>query len=121
MTFPSAEPEPERYDERPLLLVLENYILDCIGELEDEKQGGMITLIQKIFGGEDDWKATVRQVLEFDDELDGALREMWEKNQQLARNESFSLHPVQFAKMCADENFSHYFAASPEDEGPADS
>ena len=119
MTFPSAEPEPERYDERPLLLVLENYILDCIGELEDEKQGGMVTLIRKIFGGEDDWKATVRKVLEFDDELDVALRDMWQKNQQLARDENFSLHPVQFAKMCADENFSDYFETSSEDDRPA--
>jgi hypothetical protein len=31
--LPSAEAEPERYKGRPLLVILENYILDCIGAI----------------------------------------------------------------------------------------
>ena len=40
MELPTAEAEMDRYEQRPLLLVLENYILDCIGELEPEKHPG---------------------------------------------------------------------------------
>ena len=39
--LPSAEVEPERYRGRPLLVVLENYILAAIGELPAEKHGGV--------------------------------------------------------------------------------
>ena len=115
MELPSAAAEMDRYEQRPLLLVLENYILDCIGELEEEKNAGMTTLIRKIFGGEGDWRATVEEALEFDSSLGDALREMWQKNQQIAAAEKFELHPVQFAKMCAEENFSQYFESEDTD------
>ena len=116
MELPSAEPEMDRYENRPLLLILENYILDCIGELDPEKHAGMTTLIRKIFGGEGDWRDTVREVLEFDYTLDDELRQMWAVNQQMAVDEDFSLHPVQFAKMCSDENFSQYFEDGDSDD-----
>ena len=109
MELPSAEAEMDRYEDRPLLLVLENYILDAIGALEVEKNAGMTTLIRKIFGGDGDWRKTVREALEFDESLDDALREMWTNNQKIASEANVELHPVQFAKMCADTNFAHYF------------
>ena len=60
MELQSAEAEMDRYEDRPLLLVLENYILDAIGSLEVEKNAGITTLIRKIFGGDGDWRKTVR-------------------------------------------------------------
>ena len=80
----------------------------------------MTTLIRKIFGGDGDWRETVRAELQFDSTLNDALRNMWEKNQQIALEEKFDLHPVQFAKMCADENFSQYFEADDSDSDVSD-
>jgi hypothetical protein len=47
----SAEAEPERYSGRPLLIVLENYVLDCIGELGPDKQALARSVVQRVWGG----------------------------------------------------------------------
>jgi hypothetical protein len=103
--LPSAETEPERYRGRPLLVVLENYILAAIGELPAERHAGVGTIVQRVFGGGDDWLQTVREQLQLGDSLDESLRQIWAKNQAIARQNAATLHPVQFAKMVADQNF----------------
>ncbi len=105
----SADAEPERYKGRPLLIILENYILDCIGALEPERQQQVRAIVQHTFGGGTDWKQTVRGVLHLGESLDEQLRRMWQQNQEIARANETMLHPMQFAKMVADENFAHLF------------
>src|SRR4051812_36580789 len=95
----SAEAEPERYAGRPLLIVLENYVLDCVGELLPEKQALARSVVQRVWGGGDDWKATVRGQLQLESSMDEALRGMWSRNQELAKQHNQQLHPIQFAKM----------------------
>ena len=92
--IPNAEAEPERYQGRPLLIVLENYVLDCIGELEPEKQQIAVSVVQRVFGGGEDWKATVRSELELGASLDPHLRQLWARNQQIAKEAGQELHPV---------------------------
>jgi hypothetical protein len=105
--LPSAEVEPERYVGRPLLVVLENYVLDCIGELPPDKQALAHSVMQRVWGGGDDWKATVRAQLELEPSVDEALRGMWSRNQELARQQRQQSNAVQFAKMVVDQNFAH--------------
>jgi hypothetical protein len=102
---PSADYEPDRYSGRPLLILLEIYILDCIGVLAADKQDGTRLAVQRVFGGGEDWKATLRGQLRLDDSLDAQLRSMWNSNQVAAKSQGTVLHPVQFAKMVADTNF----------------
>ena len=104
-TMPSASAEPERYKGRPLLLILENYVLDCIGELSPETQDTLRVVVQKAFGGDSDWKKTIRKELRLDDSFDDEIRTMWSKNQEIARQNNTKILPVQFAKMVVDENF----------------
>ena len=103
--FPSAEAEPERYRDKPLLIILENYILDCIGALEPERQQTVRAVVQRTFGGGDDWKKTIREMVQMDESLDEQLRQMWQHNQETARANGVELLPIQFAKMVADQNF----------------
>jgi hypothetical protein len=103
--IPSAEAEPDRYQGKPLLIILENYILDCIGALEPDRQELVRGVVQRSFGGGDDWKQTIRSMLQIDGNLDEQLRLMWEQNQEAAQVSGIELHPVQFAKMVADQNF----------------
>src|SRR5262249_14410700 len=103
--IPSADAEPERYQGRPLVLVLENYVLDCIGELAPERAEKVAAVVQQVFGGDGDWKQTIRTQLRIADSLDHSLREMWVRNQEIARENAYDLHPVQFAKMVVDKNF----------------
>jgi hypothetical protein len=102
---PSPEAEPERYRGRPLLIVLENYVLAAIRELPPEKHGAVAKVVQTVFGGGADWMKTVRSQLQLGDSLDASLRGMWERNQATAAQNGITLHPVQFAKMVADQNF----------------
>jgi hypothetical protein len=103
--LPSPEAEPKRYAGRPLLIVLENYVLDCIGELPPEKEVLARSVVQRVWAGGDDWKATVRAQLHLEPTLDESVRGMWLRNQELAKQHNQPLHPIQFAKMVVDQNF----------------
>lgn len=103
--IPSADAEPERYKGRPLLIILENYIMDCIGALAPEAQQRVQASVQRVFGGDPDWKRTVRGVLNLEESFDVQVQQMWQRNQQIAAANKATLHPVQFAKMLCDQNF----------------
>jgi len=105
--LPSRNLEPGRYENRPLLMILENYVLDCIGELPAERQQGTTSVVQQVFGGGEDWKKTMREVLHLGDSVDEHLRQMWEQNKIAAQVAGEELHPVQYAKMIVDSNFAH--------------
>jgi hypothetical protein len=111
VALPSAEVEPERYKGRPLLVLLENYVLHSIGALPSDADAGLLYLVQDVFGGDADWKKTLRQQLGLPDSLDDDLREMWRKSQVKAARQHVQLHPVQFAKMVVDENWGHLIKA----------
>ena len=102
--LPSAEVEPARYEGRPLLVILENYVLDCIGALPLDKQQEVAAVVQRVWGGTD-WKASVRRELELPDSLDDHVRELWRRTREIDRQNGTELHFVQFAKMYVDANF----------------
>jgi hypothetical protein len=89
-----AFPNADRYNGKPLLILLENYVLDCIGYLPKEKVPAITSMIQRVYGGGDDWKATMRSTLHLEDSLDESIRQTWIRNQDLARQAQKSLLPV---------------------------
>ena len=44
----------DRYKGKPLLILLENYVLDCIGCMPKDKVQAITTLTQRVYGGGDD-------------------------------------------------------------------
>jgi hypothetical protein len=96
----------DRYKGKPLLILLENYVLDCIGCLPKDKVPTITNIIQKVYGGGDDWKETLRSTLHLDNTLDENLRQMWVRNQEIARQTNQLLLPEDFARMVVDQNFS---------------
>jgi hypothetical protein len=111
--IPSADAEPERYQGRPLVLVLESYVLDCIGALTPDRSEQVGDVVRQAFGGDDDWKQTIRRQLRIADTLDESLRAMWARNQEIARENAYDLHPIQFAKMVVDKNFAPQLGEPP--------
>jgi hypothetical protein len=103
--LPTADAEPERYAGRPLLIVLESYVLDCISALQPDKHALARSVVQRVWGGGDDWRETVRTQLHLESSLDESLRDMWSRNQELTRQHNQPLTPIQFAKMIVDQNF----------------
>ncbi len=102
---PSANAKPERYRGRPLFLILENYVLAAIDALDSNANARLAQIVKRVYGGDDDWRKTVRDVLGLDESLDDSLREMWRQNRVVAQQQRVELHPVQFAKMVVDQNF----------------
>ena len=82
---PPPHPSSDRYKGKPLLILLENYILDCIGCLPPEKVPTLTSLVQRVYGGGHDWKVTLRSTLHLEDALDENLKQTWLRNQDLAR------------------------------------
>src|SRR5262245_41588093 len=111
--LPSPNAEPDRYRGRPLLIVLENYVLAAIGVLPKNADQRLSQLVKSVFGGDDDWKKTVRKHLELSDAIDGSFRELWDRNQAIARQNGTELNPVQFAKMVVDTNFAELIEPAP--------
>jgi hypothetical protein len=106
--LPSSILEPERYEGRPLILILDNYVLDCIGELPPDKKALITSIVQKAFGGGPDWKKTVRDILQLSDSIEDNIRSLWIENKKIAEQNNSELHPVQFAKMIVDDNFAEF-------------
>jgi len=102
--LPSIHPEPERYKGRPLVLFLEFYILDTIGELGAKEKSFAETAVEKTFG-KGDWRLTLRKTLKLGDTLDASIVSMWKRNQEIAVQHNETILPVQFAKMMVDQNF----------------
>lgn len=101
-----ASLDSDRYKGKPLMILLENYVLDCIGCLPKDKVPTITSMIQRVYGGGDDWKATLRSTLHLDASLDENLRQMWVRNQDLARQANQTLLPEDFARMIVDQNLS---------------
>lgn len=94
-----------RYDGRPLLILLENYVQAAIGCLPPDKEDLVGSITRRIFGGGPDWQATLRQTLNLQATLDEELRSMWDDSQRRAAEAGRPLSPADFARMVADENF----------------
>lgn len=111
----SVEPSltNDRYNGRPLLIMLENYVLSAIGSLAPDKEQLAVSITQRVFGGDSDWRSTLRGTLHLSDSLDEALRKMWATNQQRAQQAGVTLTPEEFARMVVDQNFAHLIEPDP--------
>ena len=105
----------DRYKGRPLLILLENYVMSVIGSLAPDKEQLAASATQRVFGGGTDWRSTLRTTLHLDDSLDESLRQMWTTNQERAQQASVTLSPEDFARMVADQNFAQLFDPIPND------
>ncbi|HEX2080795.1 MAG TPA: hypothetical protein VHG08_24025 [Longimicrobium sp.] len=105
--LPSDPVAPDRYDGRPLLILLESYVLAAIGELPAEKAAGAGAIVRRMWGGDEDWMRTLRRQLHLNDSVDDTLRRLWTRNQEIARENGVTLSPEQFSRMVCDQNFAH--------------
>ena len=109
------EPAPglnsARYKGRPLLILIESYLLDCIGELPPDKQDSIRKIVQGVYGGDYDWKQTLRTVLGLEDSIDDEIRQLWARNQEIATEGGTVLAAEEFARVIADKNFAPYIDA----------
>src|SRR6186713_864000 len=80
---PSSMSDNDRYDGKPLLRLLELYILKAIGELplvEQETLTRLAPKLQAIYGGNGQWDEAVGAAVHMPADMPQSIREMWDKN-----------------------------------------
>jgi hypothetical protein len=93
---------PDRYEGKPILIIIENYVLVVIGELSPDKAAKVATIVRKVWKGGSDWMSTVRRELALDASFDDAILKNWEGYQKAARKQKKDASPIEFAKLFAD-------------------
>ena len=98
--------EAQRYASKPLLLLLDNYVLDCIGEMQVDPRE-MARVVQRVFRLDaiTDWRAAMRNGLDLDDSLDDEFKSLWETSKARFQAAGKVAVPLEFARAVVDENF----------------
>ena len=95
-TKPSDNP---RYRENPMNILFENFVLDTINKLPEEKIEQLNSMdLAKVFKIEPKhWKLVIKQVLHLSDTIEIAILDLWYKNQDIAAQQKIEYLPTQFA------------------------
>lgn len=97
----------DRYVTKPLLVLMDSYVLSVIGELPPEEEVHLLTITQRAYGGRSDWLTTMRGRFQLSASTDELVRQMWVSEQERAQQEGRTLAPKNFARAIVDENFAH--------------
>jgi hypothetical protein len=95
-----AEPpfDVRRYDGRPLLRLLDCYVLALTGSLDPEMETKVATIVRRQFGRGADWKTTLRRRIKLPDDLDEQIRTAW-------RAQPAGTDPLDFTLRVSDGTF----------------
>lgn len=105
---PAADPAlANRYDGKPLLILLDNFVLACIGALTDERYAKVGEAVSRAFGAApgSDWMAELRTRLELGPGICDGIRDRWQRVVTAVEAEGKHADPVQFAREIVDRNF----------------
>lgn len=97
-----------RYDGKPLLRLLELYVLKAIGELpaiDENTLENIAPQLQSIYGGGGDWFGAVANAVQMTSDTPAIICQMWASNLKIAKATGTTLSPQEFAEMFVDENF----------------
>ena len=96
-----------RYDGKPLLRLIELYVIDAVGALTPEQARNLDALGPKLcqlYGATGDWRAAVARAMAFPETMPHSIRELWSKNQEIAKQNGVKLAAEDFAVMFVDAN-----------------
>jgi hypothetical protein len=97
-----------RYDGKPLLRLLELYVVWAVGalsEADDARLTQMASKLAQTFGGDGSWQSAVAASIAMPAEMPDLIRGMWAKNSEIAATNGVELPAQQFAEIFVDNNF----------------
>lgn len=98
----------ERYAGKPLLRLLELYVLWSIDELTPSDGARLTAMAPKLkdtFGGDGTWQSAVATSIKLPPEMPSLIRENWRRNQSIAAANRVTLDAQEFAEVFVDSNF----------------
>ncbi|UNU44574.1 hypothetical protein EAO27_19050 [Sphingopyxis sp. YF1] len=99
--------DPERYVGKPMLRLLELYVLWSVDHLSENDASRLQAMAPKLtgtFGGDGTWQNAIATAMELPEKMPELIREMWTKNQRIAAANGVKLPAQQFAEMFVDTN-----------------
>jgi hypothetical protein len=99
--------EPNRYAGKPLLRLLECYVLSAIGMLDpadQEKLTALAPQLSRVYRKTGTWIEILAAEMELPDQLPSLIARTWQRNQEIASANGIELSPQQFAEMFVDQN-----------------
>ncbi len=105
--FKKQQPLQDRYTGKPFLKLVDSFVLKCIGELDASQEDLLLQMtpkFQQTFSHSGSWEEIVMGQLHFGPEVRPAIKELWEKNQGIAKQNGATLTPIQFVEMFVANN-----------------
>lgn len=97
----------ERYEGKPMLRLLECYVLKAIGELSEESARNLKAMEPKMaeaYGTQGTWDEVIAKEMGLPDTMPGLILQKWNHIQAIARREGEPLTGQQFAELFVDSN-----------------
>jgi hypothetical protein len=100
--------DTQRYEGKPLVRLLELYVLWATDTLSDEVEAKLYAMAPKLwetFGGDGSWQSAISTAMEFPPDMPGLIVENWKRNCAIAAANRAELLPQKFAETFVDANF----------------
>lgn len=97
-----------RYEGKPLVRLLECYVLAAIDQLDDAQRETLRRMepkLSSIYNRNGTWLEIIRDEMEFPASLPIKIREVWESNLARLRASGVAVDPNEFAMAFVDQNF----------------
>ncbi len=97
-----------RYAGKPLLRLLECYVLWAIDELPEKDTSVLVRMTPKLrdlYKSDGRWQDIIAGIFDMKAEMPEQLKALWTRNMEIARQNGVVLAPQQFAEMVVDQNF----------------
>lgn len=97
-----------RYDGKPLVRLMECYVLNAIEQLNDSDLANLKKLepkLREVYSVDGDWENIVETVMRIHSDIKLKIKNIWEKNSNIAEKNNDVLEPQRFAEMFVDANF----------------
>lgn len=94
------KPEPPKTDMN-INVFFKAFILDTLKELPTEKSDSIGNMnLDNVFSTDfNDWKKTIKKVLNLSDTIEIAIKDLWLRNSEIAKNDGTELNADQFADL----------------------
>lgn len=106
--FGKETPQPvDRYAGKPFLKLVDSFVLKCIDQLDPSQETLLVQMTPKlheVYATEGTWEEIVVAQLHFPPNISEAIQAMWDKNQDIAKQNGTTLTPVQFVEMFVANN-----------------
>lgn len=93
----SLDAGSRRYQGKPLLRLLDCYVLSLTGHLDPAMEAKVARFVAKELGGTD-WRSSLRQVVKLPPDMDERVDKLW-------KSQPPGTDPLAFALAVSDENF----------------